>query len=69
MSSDSYVTVDAVFQRRTTVQLDRDNLFEKVWVPSSCLHAASDDVVENAVEGARVSLRMREWVAEEKGLL
>lgn len=70
--SDDYVTVTAILKQRTAnaVLLDvGDGVSRGGLVPRSCLHAASDQIVDAAEINDEVELRMREWVAEDKGLL
>jgi hypothetical protein len=70
--TDDYVTVTAVLRRRTAkaVLLDVGNEVARgAWIPRSCLHAASDRLIDDATIDSEVAIEVREWIAEREGLV
>lgn len=69
---EDYVTVTATVKARTAkaILLDvGDDVSRGDWVPRSTLHCSSDSAIDNCEIGDNLTLKIMEWVAEEKGLI
>jgi hypothetical protein len=68
--SDNYRTVTCVLRqvRDNSIMVDHPRIQGWVSVPRSLLHYTDDRLVEVAEVGKDITIRVREWKAEELGL-
>jgi len=73
MEKDDYVRIHCRVERpprRDAVMLSvGDSVPRAAWVPRSCLHGADDLTLNKAKAGDKLTLRIREWKAEQCGFL
>ena len=67
-NSNDYLYVTATVIAKTSKAVLLVNESGKGWVPRSCLHAASDDTVDEAEKGDEITVQVREWIVDRIGL-
>lgn len=67
--SESYVSVTATLLARSPKAALLKNDEGQGWVARSCIHGADEGGINAADIGDEITLRMFEWVANDKGLL
>lgn len=66
---DNYVTVQGVLKRKTDKAALIETDYGEGWVPRSCIHFATDQMIDDMDEEEEGEFRIMEWVAEDKGLI
>jgi len=70
--SDEYVTLSVFLHRKTkaAICVSRDaDATDGVWIPRSCLHAATDLALADAELDEEIEIKVREWIAQREGLV
>lgn len=67
--SDEYIDIEVVFKRASPKAALLAANDEEFWCPFSCMHVASERLIEEARFGEELTLKIREWKLEEAGVL
>ena len=66
--SNDYLYITATVVAKTPKAVLLTNESAKGWVPRSCIHAASDDLIDDASPGDTITIKVREWIVDRIGL-